>query len=70
MYLQFWPEVTHIGVQNRPPQNVSLLHGDYFELKAINTADSSDTTPLPLLPRRFLIGTLPRKELLPEISFI
>lgn len=48
MYLQFWPEVTHIGVQNRPPQNVSLLHGDYFELKAINTADSSDTTPLPL----------------------
>lgn len=48
MYLQFWPEVTHIGVQNRPPQNVSFLHGDYFELKAINTADSSDTTPLPL----------------------
>ena len=34
-YLQCRPEVAHIGVQNGPPQNVTLLHEDYFELKAI-----------------------------------
>ena len=37
-----------LGVQNKPPQNVSVLHEDYFELKAIKTLQfQGKLLPLP-----------------------
>ena len=32
--------ITSEGVQNRPPQDVSLWHADYFELKALKTSQA------------------------------
>lgn len=41
------------GVQNEPPQNMSLQHVDYFELKAMKTQQTQEKhLPLPQSPKR------------------
>ena len=47
----------------RPPQNVPLLHEDYFELKAISTLWVLEKRlPLPSLPTRISCGDFSQKK--------
>lgn len=55
-------EVTE-GEQNMSPQNVSLQHIDYFELKSIKTQQTSEKhLALSYLPKRNSVGDLAWEE--------
>ena len=65
--LTFYTDAVHnTGVQNAPLPNVSLLHEDYFELKATETLGVHKK--LPYYPEELKLGLFPRKELVPAIN--
>lgn len=58
------------GVQNWPPQNVSLWPVDYSELKAMENLCAQEKLLPFLKPVKFKLGIFPEKAQLPEINFI
>ena len=57
-------------VQKELPQNVPLLHEDYFELKAIETLwVQKKICPSLNYLEEYKLKSFPQKELLPKINF-